>query len=445
MKNKIIAMVFYTLLIINPITCVLSRNNDENLQNYELLNESRIVNYNDFKLIYINGSNYEMGYQHGYLLKDEIKENFRAFLNYTQSLGWDYEFYCYLWDQFKDYVPEKYLNELHGISDGSGLSLLNISIQNIMIDWFHCCEAAAWGPATSDGNLIYIRSFDWPMEMIDPISGKSIKENQILMIRNPDNGYASIEPSLSGFIGGPGGVNENGVSIGMICSYTFDDIDSGLIEGIPISFRIKMVLDNASNALNAIKIINSNKTCGYNFIISDVDRAYVTEQNHSMFYNGTWNSNVESNSPFWSIDHVIRRTNIFINKSLAENQRKKYNPSIFPLLKTIFKLNPVGYKTSFSSSTSWLHYFVLSRDIEKIWGKIDLNNSMEMLRNLYNGKTNFRFFLLRKLGVYIPLHQWVFNSKTGDLLISFSNVEKDACENSIYGFNIFELIYFMNC
>ena len=381
-----------------------------------------------------------MGFQHGYLLGDEIEENFRAFLNYTEQFGWNYSFYVWLWNQVKDYIPQEYKEEIKGMSDGSGLSFLNISIGNIMADWFHCFDAAAWGPATLDGKLIHMRSFDWPMEMIDPVTGKNIRENQILMVRDPENGYSSIEPSFSGLIGGPGGINEKGVGIGMLCSYCFDEINCTHAEGIPLTFRVKMILDQASNAYKAVEIINSNKTCGYNLIISDKNIAYAVEQTLHNSYYGTWDDPIESTYPFWEINHVVRRTNIFINPDLAAIQRNYYNPSFFPLFMTFFKINPVGYKSTFSSSISWIHYRTLSKEIEKLWNNIELNSSMEMLRRVYQGKTDIKFFLIQKFRTYIPLHQWVACPETGDILISFASIDKNANENLVHHFNLFELM-----
>jgi hypothetical protein len=440
MKNQIVVNILCILILTSVLSLMGNFTLEENNPTYNKLNGSWIEKYDYFTLLYLNGSHYEMGYQHGYLLKNEIVQNLRAFLIYTDQFGWNYSFYVWLWNEIKDYVPTIYKDEMRGIADGSGLSFLNISIGNIMVDWFHCCEAAAWGPATSDGKLIHMRSFDWSMEMIDPITETNLRENQIFMIRNPENGYASIEPSFSGLIGGPGGINENGIGIGILCSYCFDEINSTHAEGIPVTFRIKMVLDQAFNSSEGLAIINSNKTCGYNFIISDKDVAYAVEQTLTSSYYGKWDDSVESTRPFWLIDHVVRRTNIFINPDLSAVQRDCYNPSFFPILNLFFKKNPVGYKSNFLSSTSWLHYRTLSKEIEKLWSCIELNNSIDMLRNIYLGKTGFRFFIVQRIGTYIPLHQWVACPETGDILISFASVEKNAHENPVYYFNLFELL-----
>jgi hypothetical protein len=443
MKTKIV-VIFVCILLIATTIPVLGTMSDaireNNFVTGDPLNGGWIEEYDDFTILHLNGSYYEMGYQHGSLLGEEIEQNFRAFLNFTEPGGWDYEFYVWLWSQLEDYVPQKYKDEMQGMADGSGMSVMNISIGNIMAEWFHCCVAAAWGPATSDGKLIYIRSFDWPNEMIDPVTGKHLRENQILMVRDPDDGYASLEPSFSGVIGGSGGINENGIGIGTLVSYSWDEINSTHAQGNPFIFRIKMVLDEALNADEAVAIMNSNTTCGWNFIISDKDIGYAVEQNLKISYYGTWDDPVESTPPFWSMDHVVRRTNLFIDPDLAASQRENYHPGIFPLLWMILKLNPLRYP-DVPASVPWMHYRTLSQEIEKLWGNIELNNSMDMLRDIYLGKTDFRFFIVQRImGTYVALHQWVACPETGDILISYATVDKDAYDNPVHSFNLFELL-----
>jgi hypothetical protein len=106
----------------------------------------------------------------------------------------------------------------------------------------------------------------------------------------------------------------------------------------------------------------------------------------------------------------------------------------------ILKKNPVGYKSNFPSSISWLHYKTLSEEIKKIWGNIELNNSMDMIREIYSGKTDFRFFIVQKMEVYVPIHQWVACPETGDMLVSFADTINEAHENPIFFFNLFDLL-----
>jgi hypothetical protein len=430
--KKIVGFFILMLLITTAIPSVGIMNEIRNRNTisikYNSLNGGWIERYDDFVLLHVNGSHYDMGYQHGYLLSDEIMESYLLLLDWSESGGWYHDFYVWLWSELEDYVSQDYKDELQGIADGSGMSFINISICNIILEWIHCSVAAAWGAATSDGKLIYMRSFDFPLGWYD-----------LLIIRDPDNGYASLEPGLTGMIGGPGGINEKGVAVSVLVSYSWDEIKSTHADGTPIAFRNRMILDCASNIDEALEILNSNKTCGWNFIVSDKDIGYAVEQNINMSYHGTWNDPVESTRPFWSIDHVVRRTNMFIHPELAASQREYYNPSFFPLISMILDLNVCRWENC-PASVPWMHYKALSNGIENIWGNMDLDNTMDMFRNVYLGNTDWRFSILQDRGSYIPQHQWVGCPETGDMLVSFANDDKLACENTVHSFNLFDLL-----
>jgi len=203
-----------------------------------------------------------------------------------------------------------------------------------------------------------------------------------------------------------------------------------------------MVLDRASTAQEAISILSDNKTVGFNFIVTDSlnEKSYVVEQTKNMTYVGTWDDPVESNRPFWQIDHVVRRTNCFLNSSLAKTQRKFFNPRN-PL--TILFGDIVPFPT-------WKQYKSLSKGIDKIWGDMNLDNSMDMLRNVYSGKKDLFLFLFtqvrpfkkfsEKVGFMCGLYQFVCCPETGDIIISFADADKKAYENPVHRFNLFELL-----
>jgi len=73
------------------------------------------------KILHVSGSNYEMGYQQGYLIKNEIEQNYRAIFNLDH--GEIYSYILELWDRdIKNYIPQEYINGIQGIADGSGRS-----------------------------------------------------------------------------------------------------------------------------------------------------------------------------------------------------------------------------------------------------------------------------------------------------------------------------------
>lgn len=410
---------------------------DETLRCSDVLDGGRLEIRNEVEIIHLSGSNYEMGYQHGYLLKEKALQNFRAYVNFSKILGFCYDDFLSLWYEMKEFVPQAYIDEMQGLADATNMSLDDVAVGNIVTVYAHCSGWAGWGPATFDGRLIHVRSLDFPPIIIDPISKKFIQENQIIIIREPDNGYASMDPSFAGLVGSLGGFNEKSISTEVLTCWSNDEWHSGT----PMIFRQRMILDHAATANEAIHIINSNRTCGWNFIISDGNNreGYAVEQTANHSYVGMWNDSTESTKPFFSIDHVVRRTNIFINAETAETQRNRYNPRMLPFLSLIFGKNLLGWG-KIPSFIPWRHYIAVSKGINRVWGEMDLNNSMSMLREIYNGRTDFCFNIIEKLGLYTPLHQWVACPETGDMAISFASRFRNAHRNPVHYFNFYELL-----
>jgi hypothetical protein len=303
---------------------------------------------------------------------------------------------------------------------------------------------AAWGPATIDGKLYHLRSMDWFVtQIIDPETGKFVFDNQILLLRKPEGGYASLSPTIAGQLACDGGINEKGIASSTKLSWIKEDISN---YACPMGVRQKMALDQASTIEDVITIINSSRTRGWNFIVSDgkIPVGYAVEQTANVSYIGSWDDPVESTKPFWSIDHVVRRGNLFINPECAAVQRTHYYPwsfiryFIFGYLARILGF----YKfENYYFYPQWMRYKGLSIGIEEIWGTMDLNTTMSMLRSVYRGETlDVMDFKKQFIFATNTAYQWVACPETGDIVISFSSGETNAHENPVHYFNLFDLL-----
>jgi hypothetical protein len=162
---------------------------------------------------------------------------------------------------------------------------------------------------------------------------------------------------------------------------------------------------------------------------------------------GTWDDKSESHNPFWSIDHLVRRTNIFVNKTLSDTQRAIYNPSIFPYVMSLFRFNQFYDNTYYflsrvPSSGSWIHYDVLSTELDQVHGSITTENALSLLQKVYQGNTDLRYALVTKVintGLN-PWHQWTANPLTGDIFISFAQGGKTADQTPVHQFNFYQLL-----
>jgi len=438
MKKKIIGTLFFILLIaatVLPASAMINELiSDVVPASFNSLDGGWIEERDGVKILHVNGTYYEMGYQHGYILRDEIPINLRIMKDFFNNSKFSYDDVVKKWNVMKNYVPEQYLSEMQGVVDGSGLSLEEIGVLNIVhdvVNLIYCCGGIAWGSATVDGELVHLRSGDMSIFFKDAKTGTYLQDHQVLIVRDPEFGYASMSPVMAGDIGSYGGFNEKGICVSENTCVT----DDTTLHGISASFRMRMVLDNADNGEEALYIMDSNRTCGWNLFISDgnIPKGYVLEQTANVSYISTWNDSIESIYPFWMIENVSRRSNCFISPDCAVMERKHYNPSGFrSLLRLILGLD--------NYFVPWTHYKALSKGFENNWGNLDLNTTMDMFRNVYLGKTNLLFYIMMKLYFYQPVHQWVACPKNGDMVISFASADKMAQYNPVHYFNLFELL-----
>ena len=412
---------------------------DQSRINHGVLDDAWLEERDGVTILYVNGSHYQMGYQHGYLLREKVQENVRAFLHYAAA-AISYDALLAMWETSQPYVPPEYFEELQGIADGANLSFNDIAASIMAIEWADhgCYGIAAWGPATVNGLLYHARSFDLPSTIQDPVTGIYPYENSVLVVRKPTNGSASLCPSIAGSFHTGGGMNDQRVSIGIQICWSKDQT----MQGNPYHFRVQQALDDATTAEEAIQIITTNRTHGFNFIISQVNPSagFIVEQSANHTYVGTYNNTVESIHPFWSIDYVVRRTNCFIDPTIAATQRKRYDPTGL-----IGFLNLIFYKkTNCPFFAVYRLYTSVSNELVDNWGTLTLNGTMMAMQNGYRANDDPLLRLIEALGKGTGMaeawNQWVACPETGDMVVSFAARNKNAFETEVHFFNLFELL-----
>ena len=476
---KICIFLLVSTLIISNIPITLSLNSS---QNSDILKKGWKETIDGLIVLHINGSNYEMGYQLGYYLKEEYMICHRAWLDYFEDkCDITLEDAIEIWNIMNSSIPQEYKEEMRGRADALGLSFEEVAVMEILGLAIYmpkkCCALAAWGSATKDGKLIHISSGDWKLDLKDPLTGEYLTNNQIMIVRKPDNAYSSVTRGMPTEVGIEGGVNEKGI----VVAYTSVPTVECNIMGIPLGLRQLMVMDHAGSIEEAIDILNSNLTVGWSFIVGDskIPIAYALEQHANYSYTGTWDNPVEGNYHSWNIENMVRRGNIFLDPVLAGVDPNLYNKSTFLRWFIVFasnffldflgnnlpKIKPItngvkplwnwflekfGIKIEKNYYLEITHFTAVSKTFERHWGKLTLNNSMKYLRCLYKAnlccllkrQTNLKFFLTRLI---YPMYsktwdQAVICPQTGDMLVSFSHNETSAFNRKVHYFNMYDLL-----
>jgi hypothetical protein len=186
---------------------------------------------NGWVLVHLEGPPYVIGFQHGYLLADEILDLRGAMeTRNLQMTGRDWNFYRdesyrLIWNK----VPAEYQEELKGIADGvnthSGQAKIDVKdmiainsfleIADYYVPWLekqekpsppeHCSAFAATGSWTKDGKIVMAHN-NWTEYLIGE------RWNVILDI-TPEKGNQIIMDALPGFIhsGDDFNINSSGI------------------------------------------------------------------------------------------------------------------------------------------------------------------------------------------------------------------------------------------
>ncbi len=264
------------------------------------------------RILHLEGTHYEMGYQHGYLLAEEIpgflyeyaREGVRSLKLEEigeKIAGSDFEnlFWPLIEPKIKN-IPEEFMEEIEGIMDGvfaagvmekgsheADLLFKDIIITSMGIDVLtslfgpikyasslfenfpdfegslHSCSGfVATGDATQDGGVIMGRDFTF--------SGKVIADYGLIIEYNPQKEGAKKLVSIGapGFVIVQSGLNENGLAIGAHVVYAGDTNYSKL--GMGAGFLKRHIMQYAGEFSEAVEMIK-NATLGtsWSFLLGD--------------------------------------------------------------------------------------------------------------------------------------------------------------------------------
>ena len=222
-----------------------------------------------YRVLHLKGTPYEMGFQQGALLKVDIKELVHFLFDVkAKELKFDLvglkvqpdarKIIATIAQSQKKFVPQRFFEELQGVADGAGMSIEDITIANFIPEMFHCSGFALSGSATKDGTLYHGRILDYGCDW-------KLQEHAVLTVAEPDGKIPFVNVTYAGFIGSVTGMNAKHVSIGEM-----GGAGMGHWSGIPMSFLVRMVLEEADDLDEAISIFRDNpRTCEYYYVIAD--------------------------------------------------------------------------------------------------------------------------------------------------------------------------------
>ncbi len=220
------------------------------------------------KTVSFTGSGYELGLQHGKVLKKEIGEIILAWKkNTSKDLGKDAdlalkEFYEYAaFDAaIKKWTPELY-EEVRGIADGSGQSFKDVLVLNLLdefwvyIDEIHNHHCSGAGVPARKGKPGYISQ---NMDLENYTDGFQVLMRLNRTAQRPEQ-LILTHPGLIAL----NGLNEKGIGV---CVNTIMQLKASS-SGLPVAFVVRRII-NTTDKEDLLSFIQSvNHASGQNYIL----------------------------------------------------------------------------------------------------------------------------------------------------------------------------------
>jgi len=253
-------------------------------------------------ILHVQGTPYEMGYQHGVLLADRITELVSGVGSPMMFMlgGWNPESgekptqeqletgrslclmviqQCFI-EPIKEKAPD-YFDEMQGLADGlkaagspvgldeilAAITLAELSqsrglIENMAAELSKgCSDFAAWGKATKDGNLIHGTNYD--------NEDFTIARKGIVLIAKPESGNAFLGMINPGMPWPMRGMSAAGITVGEPTSISADN-DILAKPQVGHCVHMRRVLQYANNTQDAISIMKElGGSTGWNIFTTD--------------------------------------------------------------------------------------------------------------------------------------------------------------------------------
>ncbi len=350
----------------------------------------------DQRVLHVKGSPYEMGFQHGKLLKDLILKNVGEFIDNGGNRDQEKTVaFAKQLPHMMKYVPERLIQEMKGIADGSGVALSKIIALNCFPEMFHCSGVTVEGEATCDGELYHARVLDYAV-------GKSLQHSAVLLIGEPEQGHRFVNVTYAGFIGSVTGMNDQHIAIGEIGGGGY-----GHWNGMPMAFLMREVLEKAATLDEAKNILSKTpRTCEYYYVISDGKTrestgVYATENQIHFMAPGTAYALL---SPSEFLPHYGNREDKFCTTECTL-QTGPYQTLVLDQKKQVFSLYHAQLPHTITM-TGFSHperYPILVKRIHDAYGHIDAQMMQEIIQcpvardsNLHNA-----IFLPERLELWV--------------------------------------------
>lgn len=224
-------------------------------------------------LLYLTGSPYEQGYQHGHACRDQIVHNLAIYFNYFEREGLARAEVLHIASDYATAIEaqnSEYYGNMEGVAAGAKVSLTEIIALNIRYELIYQlfsttimaqtprtdgCTAFAVLDSSPEGHLLIGENWDW----IPEIAG-------VLLHTSSPNGLQTLAFSEAGIVGGKIGMNTAG--LGLAINGLNATNDSFCTLSKPFHVRCYEILRQPTIEEAVTVVTGTKRACSANFLIA---------------------------------------------------------------------------------------------------------------------------------------------------------------------------------
>ena len=221
-----------------------------------------------YHVLHVKGTPYEMGYQHGALLREHVRQNLKTLLIDKAKEATLVEVgpvkvtpraAIEMIVAFQEpHIAPRYTEEIKGLADGAGISVPDARAANFIPELFHCSGFALAKSATKNGNLLHGRVLDYAVDW-------GLQDHAVVVVYEPEGRLPWVNVAYAGFLGSVTGMNAEHVSIGEMGGGGL-----GHWNGRPMTLIVREALETAKSLDEAISVFRDGpRTCQYYYVVAD--------------------------------------------------------------------------------------------------------------------------------------------------------------------------------
>lgn len=225
----------------------------------------RLEKWGSLDVVFVSGSPYERGFQHGALLKERVRlvadmvTEQAAIRGQMQVAA----------EALEEYLLPDETEEMRGLADGAGVSYDSVLYVNLAYEVLRLGGCSQFAAIDDKNTLMVGRNLDYGFTDV-------LSRCRVLIVAKPSAGEPYFAPGFAGQVGVSTGINGSGIYAAINAVPNAEQTENGVASG----FAIRRLLTASHTMDEALNLLDSSPCAvGYNLmLVSGRERRFLVDE-----------------------------------------------------------------------------------------------------------------------------------------------------------------------